>query len=366
MALSSSQPEAAAGQPLLSVENLSVEFARDGQRGLAVRDVRFAVGRGEVLGLVGESGCGKSATALAIMRLIPEPPGKVTADQVLFEGRDLLRLSPGEMRHVRGGQIGMVFQDPLSALNPLMTLGAQVAEAISLHQDVKGAEAWERAVEMLRRVGLPDPEVRARQYPHQISGGQRQRVMIAIGFSCEPRLVIADEPTTALDVTVQQQVLDLMLDLRSQFGTSVILITHDLGVVAQTCDRVAVMYAGRIVEEGTVFEIFSRPRHPYTRALIASVPRLDEPRAERLPSISGQPPEIFASPSGCPFHPRCPLAVEVCVREMPGVTEFSPTHHARCWRAEEVEPVQPQRHRGAEVPGKGDVGMVGDEGIESS
>jgi oligopeptide/dipeptide ABC transporter ATP-binding protein len=324
------------GTPLLAVEELTVSFERAGRAGNAVNAAGFLVRPGEVLGLVGESGCGKSVTALAIMRLIPEPPGRISGGRILFEGRDLLQLPAAEMRRLRGAQISMIFQDPLSALNPVMTIGSQVAEAIAAHKRLPRRAAWEAAVEMLRRVGLPEPESRAHHYPHQISGGQRQRVMIAIGFCNHPRLVIADEPTTALDVTVQQQVLDLMLDLRAQFGTSVILITHDLGVVAQTCDRVCVMYAGRIVEEGLVTEIFATPRHPYSRALLAAVPRLDSPREQHLPSIPGQPPEIFAIPPGCPFHPRCPLAVDVCRQEMPGWTEFTPTHRARCWRAEET------------------------------
>jgi oligopeptide/dipeptide ABC transporter ATP-binding protein len=319
---------------LLSVEDLSVEFQRDLQVGRAVNQASFQVREGEVLGLVGESGCGKSVTALAIMRLLPEPPGRVAAGRILFAGRDLLRLSPGQMRALRGAQISMIFQDPLSALNPVLTVGSQVAEAIALHRRLNRADAWRAAVEMFRLVGLPEAEARAHYYPHQISGGQRQRVMIAMGFCCHPRLAIADEPTTALDVTVQQQVLDLMLDLRSRYGTSVMLITHDLGVVAQTCDRLCVMYAGRIVEEGTVAEIFAAPRHPYTRALLAAVPRIDGPRQERLAAIPGQPPEIFVTPPGCPFHPRCPLAVDVCREEMPGWTVFTSTHRGRCWRSD--------------------------------
>ena len=288
---------------LLAVENLTVEFERQGERARAVSGAGFGVRRGEVLGLVGESGCGKSVTALAIMRLIPEPPGRIAGGRVVFEGRDLLPLPPSEMRRLRGSQISMIFQDPLSALNPVMTIGFQVAEAIALHQRVDRRTAWSRAVEMLGRVGLPDAADRARAYPHQISGGQRQRVMIALGFCCHPRLVIADEPTTALDVTVQQQVLDLMLDLRRQEGTSVILITHDLGVVAETCDRVEVMYAGRIVEEGTVEEIFREPRHPYTQALLAAVPRMEAARAERLTMISGQPPEDLPDAAWLPVPP---------------------------------------------------------------
>jgi oligopeptide/dipeptide ABC transporter ATP-binding protein len=306
-----------------------VEFALNGARARAVDGVSFDLAPGEVLAVVGESGCGKSVTALSVMRLVPEPPGKVTG-QVRFGGGDLLRVPEREMREIRGGRIAMVFQDPLSSLNPVMTVGFQVAEAIALHQKVPMKVAWERAVEMLGRVRLPEPESRAHAYPHQMSGGQRQRVMIAMAFACNPEVVIADEPTTALDVTVQRQVLDLMLDLRRERGTSVILITHDLGVVAETADRVLVMYAGKVVETGTAYEIFDDPRHPYTRALLESVPRLDTGRMEQLPGIPGQPPDLLSLPPGCPFQPRCPLAHDRCV-EMPGWTEFSPSHRARCW-----------------------------------
>jgi oligopeptide/dipeptide ABC transporter ATP-binding protein len=324
----------AAPEALLSVRNLQVEFAVNGRRARAADGVSFDLMPGEVLGVVGESGCGKSVTALSLMRLVPEPPGKVTGE-VLFHGRDLLRLPEREMREIRGGQVAMIFQDPLSSLNPVMTIGYQVAEAIALHQRVSMKVAWERAVEMLGRVHLPNPEARSHAYPHQISGGQRQRVMIAMAFACDPEVVIADEPTTALDVTVQRQVLDLMLGLRREKGTSILLITHDLGVVAETADRVQVMYAGKVVETGTVYEIFDDPRHPYTRALLASVPRLDAERSERLPTIAGQAPDLLSLPEGCPFQPRCPLAHDRCV-VMPGPTEFSPTHCARCWAAADV------------------------------
>ncbi|HEU4751828.1 MAG TPA: ABC transporter ATP-binding protein [Armatimonadota bacterium] len=320
-------------EPLLSVRDLQVDFHVGDRLARAVDGVSFDLFSGEVLAVVGESGCGKSVTALSVMRLVPQPPGRVSGE-VGFEGRDLLRIPEREMERVRGGRIAMVFQDPLSSLNPVMTIGYQVAEAIALHQKVPMKLAWERAIEMLGRVGLPDPEVRAHSYPHQVSGGQRQRVMIAMAFACNPEVVIADEPTTALDVTVQRQVLDLMLELRRERGTSILLITHDLGVVAETADRVQVMYAGKVVETGTVFEIFDDPQHPYTRALLASVPRLEGDRLERLPAISGQPPDLLSLPPGCPFQPRCPLAHDRCV-EMPGWTAFSPTHRARCWAAEE-------------------------------
>ncbi len=328
-------------EPLLSVKNLEVEFDIHGRRARAVDGVSFDLAAGEVLGVVGESGCGKSVSALSIMRLIPQPPGHVRGE-VRFQGRDLLALPEREMREIRGGEIAMVFQDPLSSLNPVMTIGYQVAEAIALHQKVPMKIAWERAVEMLGRVKLPDPEVRAHAYPHQISGGQRQRVMIAMAFACHPAVVIADEPTTALDVTVQQQVLDLMLDLRREHRTSIILITHDLGVVAETADRVMVMYAGRVVETGTVYEIFDKPQHPYTRALLASVPRLEGERLERMHAISGQPPDLLSLPTGCPFRPRCPEAHDRCAA-MPEWIEFSSTHRARCWLAVNSEH-SPRRH----------------------
>jgi oligopeptide/dipeptide ABC transporter ATP-binding protein len=320
-------------EKLLSVQDLRVEFTLSRGRALAVDGVSFDLAAGEVLGVVGESGCGKSVTALSIMRLVPQPPGRVTG-RVLLGDQDLLTIPEREMREVRGGRIAMVFQDPLSSLNPVMTVGFQVAEAIALHQKLGMKIAWDRAVDMLARVRLPDAEVRAHSYPHQLSGGQRQRVMIAMAFACDPEIVIADEPTTALDVTVQRQVLDLMLELRREKGTSIILITHDLGVVAETADRVQVMYAGKVVETGTARELFAAPHHPYTRALLASVPRLDTERSTRLPAIPGQPPDLLSLPPGCPFQPRCPLAHDRCV-EMPGWTEFSPTHRARCWAAEE-------------------------------
>src|SRR5437660_2902177 len=304
---------------LLEIRDLSVEFRLQGGAARALDGVSLEVRPGEMLGVVGESGSGKSVTALSVMRLLPSPPVRVVGGQILFEGRELLTMPDPEMRALRGGAIAMVFQDPLSSLNPVLTVGFQVAEAIALHQHVGRAEAWERAVEALRRVRIPDPEVRARQYPHQLSGGQRQRVMIAMAFSCQPRLVIADEPTTALDVTVQRQILQLMRRLRRELGTAIMLITHDLGVIAQTCDRVAVMYAGKVVETAPVAQLFSHPRHPYTRALLASVPRIDstdegkEARADaRLPSILGQPPDLLSIPSGCPFRPRCPDARAAC------------------------------------------------------
>jgi oligopeptide/dipeptide ABC transporter ATP-binding protein len=331
---------------LLQVRDLSVEFQLQGRTARAVDGVNLEVRRREMLGVVGESGSGKSVTALSVMRLIPSPPGRVVSGQVWFDGQELLSLPEREMRELRGGAIAMVFQDPLSSLNPVLTVGFQVAEAIQLHQGVGSREAWTRAVEALRRVGIPEPEVKGRQYPHQLSGGQQQRVMIAMAFSCRPRLVIADEPTTALDVTVQRQVLELMQRLRREYDTAILLITHDLGVVAQTCDRVAVMYGGRVVETAPVRELFARPRHPYTRALLAAVPRLEdeepeEPAEEGTPStltvIPGQPPDLFSIPTGCPFRPRCPDARAAC-EEMPGIHYFGEDHWARCWNYLPDEP----------------------------
>jgi oligopeptide transport system ATP-binding protein len=343
--------EPAGDGPILDVRDLVVEFPLETGPACAVDRVSLQIEPGEILGVVGESGSGKSMTALAIMRLVPAP-GRIAGGRVLFEGRDLRGLSEAELRHVRGGRIGMVFQDPLSSLNPVLTIGFQVAEVIETHERVGRREAWRRAVAMLERVRLPDPPVRARQYPHQLSGGQRQRVGIAIAFSCNPPLVIADEPTTALDVTVQKQVLALMTGLARDSGTAIMLITHDLGVVAETCDRVAVMYAGRIVESGPVTQIFDTPRHPYTHALLASLTRLDEPleategqreegtRQEEpppLPSIGGQPPDLRSIPSGCPFHPRCPEVMPRCREEMPGETRFPDGSFARCWLLEPHE-----------------------------
>ena len=316
-------------QPLLSIRNLQVEFPVRGTLARAVDDVSFDLAAGEVLGVVGESGSGKSVTALSVLRLVPEPPARISG-QVLLEGRDLRGLPEREMRAVRGGRIAMVFQDPLSALNPVMTIGSQVAEAVALHNQVSRKAAWDRAVEMLSRVRLPDAANRAHAYPHQISGGQRQRVMIAMAFACDPEVVIADEPTTALDVTVQRQVLELMLDLRRERQTAIVLITHDLGVVAETADRVQVMYAGKIVETAPVTELFDHPTHPYTRALLESVPRLDAERHSRLRAIPGQPPDLLSMPEGCPFRPRCPFARAECV-EMPGWTPVSEMQSARCW-----------------------------------
>lgn len=318
---------------MLEVQDLRVEFRTPDGVVPAVRGVSFHVARGETVGLVGESGSGKSATALALMRLIPSPPGRVAGGTVRLDGEDLLRKSEREMQKIRGRRMAMVFQDPFSALNPTMTLGEQVAEPIWLHTDVSRAEARARALRLLQAVHLPEPELRYRQYPHQVSGGQRQRVMIAMAFAGDPELLIADEPTTALDVTVQAQVLALMQEMQQRVSTGILLITHDLSIVAQVCDRVLVMYAGQIVESGAVELIFRAPKHPYTQGLLASLPDFQTGQAEgrRLISIPGQPPDPATLPPGCPFYPRCAQRQEgVCDRAEPRLVEVTPHQTVRC------------------------------------
>jgi oligopeptide/dipeptide ABC transporter ATP-binding protein len=316
---------------LLRVEGLRTVFATDAGVAPAVDGVNFAVARGETLGMVGESGCGKSVTALSIMRLI-QPPGRVVAGAVHFEGHDLLGLPEREMRRVRGNVIAMIFQEPMTSLNPVMPIGTQIAEAVRLHQGLGRRAAWDRAVEMLRLVEIPDPERRARAYPHQISGGMRQRVMIAMAMSCAPRLLIADEPTTALDVTIQAQILELLGGLRTQTGMAMLLITHDLGIVAEQADHVVIMYAGRIVERAPVQEIFDRPLHPYTVALLASVPGFGGRRG-RLEAIPGIVPDPLHLPCGCRFRDRCVRAIAACAEAEPPLEEKGPGHFAACIRA---------------------------------
>ena len=272
---------------------------------------------GETLGLVGESGCGKSVSALSLMRLIPDPPGKTVAGEVSFQGQDLLTLSDSDMRRVRGKQISMVFQEPMTSLNPVLSIERQLTEALELHLGMNKGDARQEAVRRLDQVGIPDPEGRIKQYPHQFSGGMRQRVMIAMALSCNPKLIIADEPTTALDVTIQAQILELMKDLSKQYGVSLIIITHNLGVVARYADRVNIMYAGKIIERGTAAEIYANPKHPYTLGLLNSVPRLDLPRREKLDPIEGQPPDLINLPQGCSFRPRCRYALDRCAEEHP-------------------------------------------------
>jgi peptide/nickel transport system ATP-binding protein len=323
--------------PILQVDGLRTLFFT--RQGLvrAVSDVSFEVARGEVLAIVGESGCGKSITALSLMRLVPTPPGRIDAGSVKLEGRDLLAISEEEMRQVRGNEISMIFQEPMTSLNPVLTIGDQIAEAIRLHQEVTAAEAHARAVEMLAQVRIPEPAQRAKEYPHQLSGGMRQRAMIAMALACNPKVLIADEPTTALDVTIQAQILDLIVKLQEDRGTAVILITHDLGVVAETAHRVVVMYAGRKIEEAPVEELFDRPLHPYTHGLMASVPKLGVlgggEAVERLQEIPGMVPALSALPQGCAFAPRCAHADETCRAEYPAYREHRPGHWAACWHS---------------------------------
>ena len=322
--------------PLLQIEHLRTYFYGEAGTARAVDDVSFAIGAGETVGLVGESGCGKSVTALSILRLI-RPPGRVeSGSRLLFEGRDLAALDERELRRVRGARIAMVFQEPMTALNPVFTVGDQVAEVVRIHTKSSRKEAWARAVEMLRIVGIPGAEERAGDYPHQLSGGMRQRVVIAMALVLNPSLVIADEPTTALDVTIQAQILELLRQLQAQFGTSILLITHDLGVVAETVSRVLVMYGGEIVEEAPVAELFARAHHPYTEGLLGAMPRMGQSR-ERLATIPGTVPPPTRWPSGCRFHDRCPYAWERCVAEHPPLYQIGSAHVSRCHLAQEPE-----------------------------
>jgi oligopeptide/dipeptide ABC transporter ATP-binding protein len=316
---------------LLEVRNLRTLFAIEEGEFAAVDGVSFSIEPGRTLGIVGESGCGKSVTALSIMGLVPQPPGRVAGGEILFEGRDLLELSSEQMRGLRGDRLAMIFQEPMSSLNPAFTIGEQIAEVLLRHRRIDKKEATSRAIEMLRQVRIPSPERRYHDYPHRLSGGMRQRAMIAMALACKPKLLICDEPTTALDVTIQAQILDLMRTLREQTGTAIILITHDLGVVAELADEVAVMYAGRIVERAPVARLFAQPQHPYTIGLLGSIPKLHLEQA-RLAAIEGQVPNPLALPPGCRFRPRCPFAVERC-REEPALSRIENTHEAACWRA---------------------------------
>ncbi|MBW5468309.1 ATP-binding cassette domain-containing protein [Brevibacillus formosus] len=318
-------------QHLLTIDNLRVNFKTYGGEVQAVRGVSFYVDKGETVAIVGESGCGKSVTAQAIMGLIPNPPGKIVGGKVVFEGAEISHLSKKELQGIRGTQIGMVFQDPMTALNPTMKVGTQIVEGFVRSHQVSREEARKRAVEMLSLVGIPDPEKRIDQYPHQFSGGMRQRVVIAIALACQPKLVIADEPTTALDVTIQAQILDLLKRLQEEQELSVVIITHDLGVVAEIAHRMVVMYAGMVVETGTVEDVFANPRHPYTWGLMRSLPRLDEGEKQRLIPIEGSPPDLFHPPVGCPFAARCDFAMEICEQQMPVTSEFGRGHQAACW-----------------------------------
>jgi len=319
-------------EALLQVEDLETVFGREGHGPVAraVRGVSFAVGKGETLGIVGESGSGKSVTALSILRLIA-PPGRIVGGQVTLDGADLLRLTERQMRDVRGARIAMVFQDPMTALNPTLTVGEQIVETILAHQTVTRAEARAQALDWLTRVRVALPERRLRQFPHELSGGMRQRVMLAIAFSCRPEVLLADEPTTALDVTVQAQILDLMDELKAELGTAIVLITHDLGVVRERCDDVAVMYAGQIVEYAAASDLFTSPKHPYTQSLLASLPDWRRPRTDTpLPTLPGQPPPLTAIPPGCPFAPRCPKRFEPCPTVVPANTRVENGRTVRC------------------------------------
>ena len=319
-------------EELLKINDLRTVFHTEAGTARAVDGVSFTVGRGETVGLVGESGCGKSVTALSIMRLVTDPPGRIEGGSILFEGRDLLGLSEKEMRKVRGNEISIVFQEPLSSLNPVFTCGEQIREAIALHQKLNRRKSKEKAIEMLRIVRIPDPEKRYGSYPHQMSGGMRQRVMIAMALSCQPKLLIADEPSTALDVSVQAQIIELLAELRAGRNMAILLITHDLAVVAQMADRVVVMYAGAVVEESPVKELFGSPAHPYTKGLIDSIPRLGQ-RLERLPMIPGNVPDPLDLPEGCRFSDRCPARFEKCVTEPP-LFDQPGGRLARCWLCE--------------------------------
>jgi peptide/nickel transport system ATP-binding protein len=323
-------------EPLLQVDNLRTYFYTDAGVARAVDDVSFHIDAGETVGLVGESGCGKSVTALSILRLINSPGRIESGSRMLFQGSDLLRLKEEEMRRVRGNRIAMIFQEPMTALNPVFTVGDQIAEVARVHEKASKKAAWSRAVEMLELVGIPGPAERAKEYPHQLSGGMRQRVVIAMSLVMRPALVIADEPTTALDVTIQAQILDLLKDLQNRFGTSILLITHDMGVVAETCSRVIVMYGGEIVEEATVADIFAKPHHPYTEGLLGAMPRVGQEK-ERLQTIPGTVPPPTRWPQGCRFHDRCRYAWEKPEREHPPLFEVGPGHRSRCFLAEEPQ-----------------------------
>ena len=321
-------------KPLLEVRSLSTHFFTEEGVVRAVENVSFEIYPGEILGLVGESGCGKSVTGLSILKLISTPPGKIVSGELFFDGKDLLKFEEREMEKVRGNEISMIFQEPMTSLNPVFTIGDQIMEAILLHQGVDKAEAKRRAIEMLDRVRIPSPEKRIDSYPHQLSGGMRQRAMIAMALSCQPKLLIADEPTTALDVTIQAQVLQLLKEIQREMGMAVMLITHDLGVVSEIADRVAVMYAGRIFEYGPIEAVFGKIGNPYTKGLMSSIPQLDE-RKKRLHAIPGQVPNPMDLPVGCKFHPRCYLMVNECKEEEPALFQVNGDHFSRCIRWQE-------------------------------
>ena len=322
---------------LLDIRNLTTRFYTQDGIVHAVNGISYSLDKGETLGVVGESGCGKSVSMLSVMRLIPDPPGKINDGQVFFYERDLLKLSQEEMRYVRGADIAMVFQDPMTSLNPVLTIGFQIVEALKLHQGMNDKEARDRAAEVLSLVGIPNATERLDDYPHQFSGGMRQRAMIAMALSCNPLLLIADEPTTALDVTIQAQIIDLVKRLQEQLGMAVIWITHDLGVVARLARRVIVMYAGYIIEDASVKDVYNSPRHPYTIGLLGSLPRLDAAPGNKLFSIPGQPPDLVALPQGCPFAPRCSFAKKHCQHENPTLQSIGNGHTVACWEHDRTE-----------------------------
>jgi len=321
---------------LLEVKNLKTHFFTMEGVVKAVDGVSYELNEGETLGLVGESGCGKSVSALSVMRLIPDPPGKIIDGEILLDGEDILKIDMEGMREVRGAKIAMVFQEPMTSLNPVLTVERQITETLQLHMGMSKLESQRESVNLLTRVGIPDPEIRIKQYPHQFSGGMRQRVMIAMALSCNPRLIIADEPTTALDVTIQAQILDLMKSLTTELGVALIVITHNLGVVARYADRVNIMYAGKVIERGEAREIYANPRHPYTVGLLRSVPRLDLPRRAKLDPIEGQPPDLINLPPGCAFRERCRWAIDKCATDTPELVETSDGHLSACFRADEL------------------------------
>ncbi len=324
---------------LLDVNNLTTHFFTSDGVVKAVDGISYHLDEGEILGIVGESGCGKSVSALSLMRLVADPPGKIVDGNITFEGNDLLQLGDSEMRSIRGNRMAMVFQEPMTSLNPVLTIGRQITETLELHQNMSKSQARDRAEDLIRMVGISDAGSRLKDYPHQFSGGMRQRVMIAMALSCNPKLIIADEPTTALDVTIQAQILELMRELAQQFGTALIIITHNLGVVARYAHRVVVMYAGKIIETGTADEIYRNPSHPYTLGLLNSVPRLDEAVKASLDPIEGLPPDLVDLPPGCSFAPRCPhsAGLDRCTQETPYLMEHSEAHNTACWRHEELK-----------------------------
>ncbi len=320
-------------QPLLEVRNLTTYFYTKDGVVKAVDDVSYSVNRGETIALVGESGCGKTVSALSILRLIPEPPGKIVSGEILFDGTNLLTLSKDKLPDIRGVKIAMIFQEPLTSLDPVLTVGRQITEALERHRNMRGQEALHEAIRLLQLVGIPQPDQRVKDYPHQFSGGMRQRAMIALAISCQPQLILADEPTTVVDVTIQAQLLELIKNITRELNTALILITHNLGIVARYAHRVYVMYAGHIVEYGSALEIYHQAAHPYTKGLLASVPRLDEPRKTRLQPIEGQPPDLIMAPEGCAFRPRCVQVCEACNKEKPPLVKVSPGHFAACHMA---------------------------------